>query len=441
MIGSMTSAGERIGKRDIAIAVVVSVLGVLLMYVNIVDPADPSDPDQSAWIHVGNLLPREFAIPLFLLVTVPLLWRRVDPLGAAAASFVGLLINEALLGTEFIRCGVLLPTAFLLAFAVGSRLDGACARNGLLLTVGMVTIDMGVGFGPPTTAVMVAVTAAMWGIGRIVRSRHRMSDELEERTAELRDARDERARLEVAADRTRLSGELDELLQRRLGDLARLADEGATSTDASTATATLVDIEYESRRTLEEMRAIVGVLRDDGSDAGTAPQPTLTHLEALLVRAKGSDARVVVEGNPRVLPPGVELSAYRIVEHLLDALDDTSDVEVRVRFDDDALDLTVTGRRAGAGARRSSAPANGCSCTAAPSRRRRTEVAPPPSPSARSGGGLTCRCGRRSSWAPAARPSAWVSVCSRAPRLPRSSRGRCWGRHSVSRAATRARRG
>src|SRR5206468_2575764 len=62
-----------------------------------------------------------------------------------------------------------------------------------------------------------------------------------------------------------------------------------------------------------------------------------------LVRAKGSDARLVVEGNPRALPPGVELSAYRIVEHLLDALGDAPGVEVRVRFADSDLELEVSG--------------------------------------------------------------------------------------------------
>ena len=170
-----------------------------------------------------------------------------------------------------------------------------------------------------------------------------MADELEERTGELRAARDERARLEVATDRARLSAELDELLQRRLGGLARMADVGADATDSAGATATLVDIERESRRTLEEMRELVGVLRDDASAAPTAPQPTLTHLEALLVRAKGTDAKLRVEGSPHVLPAGVELSAYRVVEHLLAALGDVPDVEVRVRFSDDALELAVSG--------------------------------------------------------------------------------------------------
>ena len=352
MISPMTPSAERIAKRDIAIAFVLSALGVLLMYSNIVDPGDPSNnADEQSWIHVGNLLPREFAIPLFLLVTVPLVWRRVNPLAATSAAFAGVLLNEALLGTEFIRCGVLLPTAFLLAFAIGAGLDGRSARTGLLLVTGLVAVEIVPELGPLTAVIMLAVTVGMWGIGRVVLSRRRMSDELEERTAELREARDERARLEVATDRARLSGELDELLQRRLGDLARLADEGATPSDAATATATLVDIEHESRRTLEEMRTIVGVLRDDEPEPDHAPQPALTHLQALLLRAKGSDARLTVAGNPRVLPPGVELSAYRIVEHLLESLEDSPEVEVRVRFDDSALELVVAGparRRRGA---------------------------------------------------------------------------------------------
>jgi hypothetical protein len=57
-----------------------------------------------------------------------------------------------------------------------------------------------------------------------------------------------------------------------------------------------------------------------------------------------------VEGSPRVLPAGVELSAYRVVEHLLAAIEDAGDVRVVVRFGDDALELVVTGplRRHGA---------------------------------------------------------------------------------------------
>jgi hypothetical protein len=341
MIDSMTASLTRVGKRDIAIAAVLTALGLLLMYGNVHD-YDAAEYKKNTAIYYGGIVPYALAIPLFPLVTVPLLWRRVAPLAAVGASLAGLVINELLVGTDVIRCGVVFPTAFVFAFTTGAQLDGRQARKGLALSLGLILFAV-VELGPPATAVFALVGMALWGIGRIVRSRTRMADELEARTAELRVARDERARMEVATDRARISSELDALLQRRLGELARMAGDGSKLANAAGAAATLADIERESRRTLEEMRAVVGVLREDESEAPMAPQPTLTHLDALLVRAKGSDARLTVEGDPRVLPPAVELSAYRITEQLLAALDDAPDVEVRVRFSDDALELAVSG--------------------------------------------------------------------------------------------------
>jgi signal transduction histidine kinase len=344
MMRTMASARARIGKRDVVITVVLSALGVYLMYENVWgNPVAERPSDQRAAVHIGNLAPYELAVPLFLLVTVPLLWRRVAPLAAVGAAFGGLVVNEVLLGSEVLRCGVLLPTAFLFAFAVGAQLGGRDSRLGLGLALAMVLLSVSLEFGAVTAAVTAGVTVAVWVIGRVVRSRGHMADELRLRTEELREARDDRARLEVASYRAQLSGELDELLQRRLGGLAQMAGAHTPSSDPDAATATLVDIERESRRTLEEMRAVVGVLRNDEAESPTAPQPTLTHLDAMLVRAKGDNAHLTVEGSPRVLPAAVELSAYRIVEHLLAAMEDAPGVGVRIRFGDDALELAVSG--------------------------------------------------------------------------------------------------
>jgi hypothetical protein len=189
---------------------------------------------------------------------------------------------------------------------------------------------------------LVPITVAVWGVGRLVRSRGKLAHALTRRTAELREARDRRARLEVEADRIRVSGELDELLERRLGELAAMAEAGARTTDPVAAAAALHEIEQESRRTLDQMRDVVGVLRNDAGGFALAPQPTLTHLESLLQRTRGGDVQLTIGGSPRVLPAGVELSAYRIVEHLLDALEDAP-VEVRVHFGEDSLELTASG--------------------------------------------------------------------------------------------------
>ena len=341
-MGLVKDSLEGVGKRDYVIAGVLTALGLALMYLNVAE-YDAEEYKRNSAIYYGGVVPYAFAIPLFPLVTVPLLWRRVAPIEAMEVAFAGLVINEMLVGTDVIRCGVVFPTAFLFAFTAGAQLQGRESRNGLALSLGLILLSGAVELGPPAAAVFAGVGLAMWGIGRIVRSRKRMADELQARTAELREARDERARMEVATDRARIAAELDELLQRRLGELARMADEGTRPTGAADATATLVDIERASRRTLEEMRAVVGVLREGSSEAPTVPQPTLTHLEALLVRAKGGDARLIVEGNPRVLPPALELSAYRIAEQLLAALEDAPDVEVLVRFGDEALELAVSG--------------------------------------------------------------------------------------------------
>ena len=327
MIRSMAT-DEPISRLDIIIAAAFSALAVVLMVVNLGE----EDVDANA-----------LAVPAFVAVTVPLAWRRRAPIAALCASLVAVLAHAALFG-DMIRCGVAFSAVLVFAFAAAVWLELGPALIGLVIGWAIIAVvaatDTVIGIADAPQ--FAALAAVIWGIGRVVRSRSTMVTALQEQTNLLREARDERARLEVAGDRARLSAELDELLQRRLAELARLA--GSASGDPASAKATLGDIEREGRSTLAEMRALVGVLREDPADAPTSPQPTLTHMQAMLLRAKGETARLRVEGSPRVLPAGVELSAYRIVEHLLAALEDAPDVDVCVRFADSTLELTVRGR-------------------------------------------------------------------------------------------------
>ena len=232
---------------------------------------------------------------------------------------------------------MVLLVGFLFAFTAGRQASRRGAGSGRA-----VFTDLLVEAGPPAALVLTAVTGAIWGMGRIVRSRAQLAQALHARNAELRLARDERAGLEVAADRVRLSREHEDVLHRRLVALARIAESAPTDDPAKSRVA-FAEIERESRDTLEGMRAAVKGLRAEDREPGLRPQPTLTHLDALLVQAKGAEARLSVEGDPRVLPPSVELAAYRIVEQLLSALDDAPGVEVHVDFRDEALELAVSG--------------------------------------------------------------------------------------------------
>lgn len=78
-------------------------------------------------------------IPLFLLVTIPILWRRRAPTAALGATFAALLAHIALFGT-ITRCGVVFPLVWVLVFAAGAREDRDLALVGLGLGLTSVTV-------------------------------------------------------------------------------------------------------------------------------------------------------------------------------------------------------------------------------------------------------------------------------------------------------------
>ena len=134
------------------------------------------------------------------------------------------------------------------------------------------------------------VAVAVWVRGRIVRSRGRMVTELQERTEELRTARErERARLEVARRPRSGSRSSSTACSSAAWPCWASWPTAATPPTRTPSTATLARIEAESRSTLEEMRAMVGVPRDDATDAeiaGRKPALTRVSLEGLLVPAR-----------------------------------------------------------------------------------------------------------------------------------------------------------
>ena len=329
---------------DWALGGALTALGVWMMVLNIqyADTEAASAIADGAMVH--ELSTHSWAmLPVFMLATVPVLWWRRSLVAVTAVALVAMVLHDLLFGWVT-RCGVGLPLAFVLVFLGAVALD----RTRALVTLGLVTLlmaavlvrDATTGFEP--FVISLPIVAILFAIGRAVRHRTAMSAELEARTEELRQLRDERVALELAGDRARLSRELDGLLQERLGQLATAAESG-DGLDSRTTRELFASIESESRATLEGMREIVGLLR--GGDVALAPAPSVAHLDALLARHTMADSRLTVAGDPRSLPAAVELSAYRIVEHLLTSLADRPDshIEVGVRFEDEALEIRVSG--------------------------------------------------------------------------------------------------
>ncbi len=291
-----------------------------------------------------------------LLMTVPVVFARRAPLEAAAALAVGAALNWAVVGT-LTRCGAALPAVFYVGFMLGYRhrrlpltVLGLAFLTANLLCQSYSDPKLGGpngGVWPDTAAVfslMIPITLGLLACGGLVRARTASVAALRDRTAQLRQQRELNAELAVAAEQARIAGDLDGFLQAQIGHIATTAAAGTAdlSSRPDDARAAFVAIQHTGRATLTHMRSVVTGLRDD---APIGPQPVLAQLDRLLTDGTEADARLQVVGDPRLLPSGVELSGYRIVEHLLVALsaDPHARVDVVVRFEADALELTVSG--------------------------------------------------------------------------------------------------
>jgi signal transduction histidine kinase len=169
-----------------------------------------------------------------------------------------------------------------------------------------------------------------------------------ERRAELAEReRDLAAREAVVEERARIARELHDaiahdvsLMVVQAGAERRVLDAQAGSTRE-----VLQTIEQIGRGALTEMRRLVGMLRN-GSGNPLVPQPSLADLPRLVAQVSeaGLPVELTVEGEPRALPLGIELSAYRIVqEALTNALKHAGEARatVRVGYGPDQLELEV----------------------------------------------------------------------------------------------------
>lgn len=321
---------------DAVVAGVLTALGVLLMQVQVGTPVGVAQDgmtidSNSAWLHV------------FAVAPLAVLWWRRSVLAVIVVAATVMVLHTLVFG-HVIRCGAGIPLAFVLSFLAGYQYHRSRAWWALagveLLAFAMLFEDAAAGM--EIFPVIAVLCVGGWSVGQVARRRAALAADLRIRNRELQELRDQRASLEVTDDRARLSEELDSLLDRRLGQLTTLAEAGTRLTNPAAATALLGRIEIEGRRTLESMREVVGRLR--GDELALSPGPSVANLDALLAR---HGALLDVSGDPRALPASVELSAYRVVEHLLTVLDDGatgSPVAVRLAFDNEALEVHVSGK-------------------------------------------------------------------------------------------------
>src|SRR5215213_6921159 len=252
---------------------------------------------------------------LVLLHTLPLAARRRFPLAVLATSVASGLTFAALDLTP----DLLWMTLLVAVYSVAAYGDRWISLAGLAVAeVGWAAIQLTPGrFQAPTVLSNALLIAAAWLLGHFVGVRRLNVLQLEERTAELEQAREELARRAVAEERLRLARELHDVVAHAMSVIAVQSGVGAhiADTQPEEAAKALVAIEVTSRGALEELRRLLGVLRQ----GDLAPVPGLADLDSLLaeVSKAGLAVKLRVNGTRPPVPAGVDLSAYRIVQEAL----------------------------------------------------------------------------------------------------------------------------
>ncbi|WP_336203897.1 sensor histidine kinase [Nonomuraea sp. LPB2021202275-12-8] len=177
---------------------------------------------------------------------------------------------------------------------------------------------------------------------RLLAQRNRRQAELtgrlRELTHKLRLERDSTAKLAAARERVRIARELHDVVAHHLSVISIQAELGqyVLTTDPATVGTALATISDTSREALGEMQRLLSILRigtDDSTPAAYDAAPGLQDLAALMERVgtAGVSAEMTVIGDPKPLPPGLELCLYRIIqEGLTNVLKHAAPTQVQI---------------------------------------------------------------------------------------------------------------
>jgi signal transduction histidine kinase len=266
--------------------------------------------------------PRAVQIVLAFAISVPFLWRR------SHAPLVVVIVVIA----SFVSVGLVEPRqaafepflALVLAFyAVGAHTEERRAVTTLLIAIpagvvaGVLAAHFGWSKAGNSLPTVVWITTA-WIVGRIIRSWRGRAVALEHANRVLEEQRELQAQAAVAVERGRIARELHDVIAHNISMIVVQAGAAARVLEGEQPNVrrALETIETTGRETVDEMRRLLGVLRRADDGQALAPQPGLAELGALVaqVREAGLTVDLQIEGTPSPLPPGLDLSAYRIAQ-------------------------------------------------------------------------------------------------------------------------------
>jgi signal transduction histidine kinase len=257
--------------------------------------------------------------------------RRRMPVLAIALASSGFLIGD-LFGPEITE-NVLSPFFVLIfiAFSVGARTEGVSLAAAFLIGAALVGAAVSIDDYPNEPASFVfsitfAVGAPML-FGQLMRNRSRLNHTLREKAARADAVRAGEAEAAATEERTRIAGELHDVVAHALSAMTVQATAARRRADGDPedAKAAFAAVEATGREALTELRRLLGVLRKEDEELALAPQPSLANVDGLARRAtaSGLPVELAVLGTARRLPAGVDLTAYRVVQEALGSARDS----------------------------------------------------------------------------------------------------------------------
>jgi signal transduction histidine kinase len=293
------------------------------------------------------------ALPLAVAATVPLYWRRTQPVASFLATWLALMaLTTAAPGFDngsstFVI--IFFTTLFSLGAHTRNREVGAAV---LLVAVGIGIFVMTDSDSASVGDVVFGIffVGGPWATGLAVRLR----GDLARSHALLKAEQEEQTRRAIAEERATIARELHDVVAHAIS-VTVLQSRGARrmlGRDEAEVRRALDAIEHTNTQALGDMRRLLALLRDTEGDADTAPQPSLARLDDLVtdVRESGLAVEVEATGDHRDVPPGVDLSAYRIIqEALTNVLKHAGPATATVRLAYGADDLTLSVRDTGNG--------------------------------------------------------------------------------------------
>ena len=285
------------------------------------------------------------AVVLLLGGALSVMWRRRAALPVLVVSGAAFVVSEVLGSAS-----PLLPFAPLMGlYAVGA--NSAPVVSGIaasLLAIGALTVSVANPgpFDDDFLDYLLSVGAA-WLLGYGVRLNRARTSLLEDQARQLTREQATKTQAAVKQEQARIARELHDIVAHHVVVIVAQAGAAKRAVDADSEQArrTLDSIETLGREALIEMRRLLGVLwtYEGGSKA---PQPGLKQLPTLVAQIEraGLPVRLTIHGDPRPLPAGVELNAYRIIQ---EALTNTlkhagpTQAEVELAYHPDFLELRV----------------------------------------------------------------------------------------------------